>query len=519
MSGPGTPQPPVPPRPVVAPVVVGTPGPYGPLLGPPPPPGRVGRAVADFRAQGAGAAPVRVLAVAAGTGVAVAVMVVGHRPGLGVALAGGVAWAAAAPALVRRRSVVDLSLALLSVALLASAAVRDAAWVVTLCVLAAVGAGTVAVTGARSAAAVLAAPASWAAGVLRSLPWVRHGLGEVVGTRRQQLVVVLRGAAVALLVLLVFGALFASADRVFASLLPRVDLGDLPAQAVVAVVVALAAAASAHLAGAPPTWSSARLGAGRPATLTEWLLPVATLDLLVVAFVGVQVGALAGGHRHVLETAGLSYAQYAREGFAQLVVVTALTLVVVAVAVRRAPREDARDRLVVRVALGVLCVGTLGVVLSALRRLDLYVDAFGLTRLRTTVALAEVVMGLVLVLLLVAGARWRGGWLPRAVVAVVGGAALALVVLDPDALIVRHNTTADLDVPLDVAYLQGLSADAVPAMDAVDEPLRSCLLGGATVDEPEGGFGWNLARQRAWQVEDARHATSWVDAGCADVGR
>ena len=55
---------------------------------------------------------------------------------------------------------------------------------------------------------------------------------------------------------------------------------------------------------------------------------------------------LFGGHRHVLETAGLTYAEYARSGFGQLVVVTLLTLSVVAATVRWAPREtrSAPDR-------------------------------------------------------------------------------------------------------------------------------------------------------------------------------
>ena len=169
------------------------------------------------------------------------------------------------------------------------------------------------------------------------------------------------------------------------------------------------------------------------------------LDAMVLLFVTVQVGALFGGHDHVLETEGLTYAEYAREGFAQLVVVTALTLVVVAVAARRAPRETATDRLLSRLALGALCLGTLGVVASALRRMDLYVEAFGLTRLRVFVTVTEIALAAIFVLLLVAGIRWRGGWLPRAALQVVGVAMLGLALVNPDAQIVRHNTTADLE--------------------------------------------------------------------------
>jgi hypothetical protein len=227
------------------------------------------------------------------------------------------------------------------------------------------------------------------------------------------------------------------------------------------------------------------------------------LDALVVAFVLVQVSTLVGGR-----IGDVTYAQYARQGFWQLVVATALTLVVVAVAARRAP-----DRRTARIALGVLCVATLGVVASALRRMDLYVDTYGLTRLRLLVAVAEVVLGVVIVLVLVAGVRWKGGWLPGAVVQVVAVAMLGLALVNPDAQILRHNTSAAATSPLDIVYLQGLSSDAVPAMDALAEPLRSCVLSRADTAPTWGGpLAWNLGRSRAADVGPGEG-----DADCSTV--
>jgi hypothetical protein len=445
---------------------------------------------------------VSTLVMCALVGVLGAVLLVGHQPGLGAALVGLAVWAAAAPTLVRRRNANDLATAALSVVLFAVVALRDAGWVVVLCGFVAVWAGVVAVTSARSAPAAVLTPLTWAAATVRAMPWVAKGLGSLAGTRRHQVLVALRTGAITIGLLLVFGVLFASADRVFASLLPRVQVDLLPGQLVVGALVALVAATLAHLALAPPSWSDVRLAPRSPAGRGEWLLPVLALDALVLLFVLVQVGALLGGHRHVLETAGLSYAQYAREGFAQLVAVTALTLVVVAVAARRAPRQSARDRLVSRLTLGVLCVGTLGVVASALRRMDLYVEAFGLTRLRVFVTVVELALGVVFVLLLVAGVRWQGGWLPRAVVQVAALAMLGLALANPDAQIVRHNTTAELAADLDVDYLASLSADAVPAFAQIegDPALRACLLALAGSPADVGFADWNLGRERAARV-------------------
>src|SRR5690606_27499135 len=96
-------------------------------------------------------------------GLAGAILLVGQRPGLGLALVGVLVWVPAVASLVRRRAWGDLVLAGLSVALVAVVAVRDSGWVVALSVLAAVGLAAVAPTSGRSAPAVLLAPLGAAA--------------------------------------------------------------------------------------------------------------------------------------------------------------------------------------------------------------------------------------------------------------------------------------------------------------------------------------------------------------------
>lgn len=482
----------------------------------------LGRFWAGYRAP----ASVAQLVTVAVVGLVGAVLLVGHRPGLGLALVGAVVWAPAVPGLVRRRAFGDLAVVVVSVALLGVVALRDAGWLVALCVVVAAVAGTAAATSSTSTASLLLSGPTWAAGLVRSLPWVTRTIAYGAGSRRGQALVVLRSVAITVGLLLVFGMLFASADQVFASYLPSFSVDLLPAQVVVGVMVAAVAASLAHLSIAPPTWTALRPGPGRAARRGEWLAPIVALDALVIGFVLVQLGALVGGHAYVQATAGLGYAEYAREGFAQLVVATALTLVVVGVAARYAPRTTARDHLVTRAALGVLCLGTLGVVASALRRMDLYMDAFGLTRLRLFVVVVEVVLAAVLVLVMVAGLRRAtqerplpAPWLPRAVLLTVAAGMLGLVGVNPDALILRHNTSARLEVPLDVAYLQGLSADAVPAADGLDEPLRSCVLGALPVAAPHGAGDWNLARALAARTLDDAAPVEADPEGCWSSSR
>ncbi|WP_420111744.1 DUF4153 domain-containing protein [Pseudactinotalea sp.] len=482
-------------------------GPYAAALMRPPAPGPVARAVTRFMAVHASPLPLPLTAGVLGVGVTVAVLVVGHRPGLGLALAVPLMWVPAVPALVRRRAWSVLLTASLAVALGAVAAVRDAEWVVALSLLAAFALSAVAAAGARSPLGLALAVPTVPIAATRGVRWFARGLSAIVAGGRAEALRWVRTAALTLVILGVFAVLLASADAVFATLLPSLDLRSLPAQILVGAFAVMAALAIASLAQRRPPWSVVRMPRPEPRRRVEWYLPVLALDALMLAFLLTQVVAAAGGDRYVRQVIGLSYAAYARQGFGQLVAVTALTLAVVAWFARRAPRAERSDRIGTRAALGVLCVSALGIVATALFRMSLYVQAYGLTELRLLATAGEIVMGAAVVLVLVAGVRWRARWLPLAVVRVAGVAMLALALLNPDALMVRYNTQAQ-DAPLDAWHLEHLSADAVPAIAALDDPLRSCLLRGYSVPAATSIWEWNHARAQARAVDDVTNRTS-----------
>ena len=136
-----------------------------------------------------------------------------------------------------------------------------------------------------------------------------------------------------------FGGLFAAADPAFAHVrrqsgARRSTVGDVVARVLVFGTV-LCLRAGGWLPDAVRT-AAGRHGAEADAALPrwEWALPLGVLDALFVAFVVVQATVLFGGHRHVLETEGLTYAEYARQGFWQLLWVSALTLLVLSGVIR-----------------------------------------------------------------------------------------------------------------------------------------------------------------------------------------
>ena len=144
----------------------------------------------------------------------------------------------------------------------------------------------------------------------------------------------------------------------------------------------------------------------------------------------------------MFHTAGLTYAEYARSGFFQLGALAAITLaVLLTIDVFTDTSEGPTRGRIVR--LSEACVGlTLVVVVSALRRLDLYENAYGLTMLRLYAAVFAGWIGVSLVLLggWVHKRRDRA-WFPAAAVGAGLAALLALNVINPEAIVVRRNVT------------------------------------------------------------------------------
>ena len=79
------------------------------------------------------------------------------------------------------------------------------------------------------------------------------------------------------------------------------------------------------------------------------------------------------------------------------------------------------------------------VLASALKRLGLYEQAYGYTRLRLLADANILWLGAVLALVLAALAAGRAGWLPRALVLVSALGALAFAVANPDGRIAARN--------------------------------------------------------------------------------
>jgi signal transduction histidine kinase len=419
---------------------------------------------------------------------------------------------------VNRRSPFTVACASVCVLLATTVIVRDAEWIVVLCLW--VG-GAVCVAGlvnGRTLPAFVLAGIAWPLAGLRGLPWLARSVRPITGGGRSA--AALRTVWWSLVGVVVFGLLFASADAIFSewagAVVPDVRLDSFVVRAFLTVAVSGIVLAATYLALNPPRVGSGA-GATRPvASRYEWLAPVLLVDAVFLVFLAAQATVIFGGHDYLKRTTGLTYAEYVHQGFGQLTVATALTLLVVWAAARKAPRSTVADLAWLRGSLGMLCVLTLVVVASALYRMHVYQEAYGFTRLRLLVDVFEGWLGLLVLGVMVAGLTLRAAWLPRA--ALLSGAVMLLLLaaVNPDAWIAQHNMDRyDETGKIDWYYLQDLSADAVPVLATLPDQQVECALAGHELGDDDW-LEWNLGRQRAEPfLRPSRVERNLSDAVCA----
>jgi hypothetical protein len=352
-------------------------------------------------------------------------------------------------------------------------------------------------------------------GALRERLPLRHA-----GDRLQPMSGVLRGLLLAVPLVVLFIALFASADAVFGSLLgdfPDVDLGSLPGRAIIAIVAGwLTAGLMAFVAGGADEDRADEGGATRRwLGVTEAMTVLILLDVLFAAFVAVQATYLFGG-QDTLSRTGLTYAEYARRGFFELLAVAFVVGALVLGLEAFIGRRTAGYRVAVIALIGL----TLAVLGSAFLRLRLYQDAYGWTELRFYVLAAIVWLAIGAVAAIAAILRDATRWLPHSMVVLAVAFGLAFNVIGPSRFIAQQNVgrLSDPDLPadayrgLDAMYLSLLGDDALIVLAERDPSslphsaradVHAALYWRAQefISQPADEWqSWNLARERIRQL-------------------
>ncbi len=343
---------------------------------------------------------------------------------------------------------------------------------------------------------------------------------------------VLRGAAIALPLLLIFGSLFWAADAAFAAIVKnslQFDGVQIWQHALLAGGTFWCACGflqsmhgkgkeqALHLQEALETpietaYPTAH-GDGKQKEFSLGIVEVSVvlgmMNLMFLTFVFVQAQYFFGGSNLVEATTGLTYADYARRGFFELVTVAALLLPVL-LSLDFLFKASTRNQLLIFRSLNLLQLGLLFVVMiSAVQRMRLYQFEYGMTELRFY---TTAFMGWIFVVCLVFIATVLRGKRHRFAFASVSSGLLVVIALhaiNPDALIVQANVNhARAGKTFDVQYALSLSNDAVPDLIALAPQLsreNQKIIWDSLKGEYKQAWktdwrSWNLSRARAYEV-------------------
>ena len=346
-----------------------------------------------------------------------------------------------------------------------------------------------------------AGPLGWGRGDPDAAP-VNSGLSQTGRT-------VLRGTLMALPPLLFLGALLMSADEVFARIIQntfQVDIDIIAQHIVITAVIAWASAGYLRALLVPDDGIMNQLRVPRTAlpaaevTIALWIL-----NLLFIAFMAVQLRYLFGGATLVEVTPGLTYAEYARQGFFELVAAATLVVPILLVADWAAAQDNERSRTVLRGTAVVLVALLVGVIASAAYRMRLYQQAYGLTEERLYVSvfivwLIAVLGWLVFTVLRGRRERFASGIIFAGLVSIA-----SLHVLNPHALIAKVNIDRiATGKPFDGDYVGALSADAVPVILAQVNRLPEAERCKVTRMLKERWSGERRGGWRTWNLSDWR---------------
>jgi hypothetical protein len=358
-----------------------------------------------------------------------------------------------------------------------------------------------------------------------------HGLRPIIaaapllsGTSTSRRVV--RGLAIALPLVIGFVILFAAADAVFQNLVRnalsvQVNLDDWVARAIFALIagwlfvgtVVAGWLSRERFLGVPADHPEATGEHQRPLASVEALTVLVVLDAVFAVFVLIQAAYLFPG-ADPLAASGLTYAEYARRGFFELVTVAVMSGGVILALDWLVDRATPAFR----VAAAALALMTGVVLVSAFVRLSIYQQMYGWTELRFYVLAAIILLAFGVIATLVAIALCKVGTVPKLVLGAALAIALACNFIGPQAFVTAQNVEraansalvpAEGKTGLDTDYLASLSSDVVPALlqslDRLPANERAQVIGLLRAKayelrhDPSSSAwqSWNLSRQGA----------------------
>lgn len=357
---------------------------------------------------------------------------------------------------------------------------------------------------------------------------------ELGGLQTGKFKSIARGLLITLPVVIVFAGLLGSADVLFGNLMKHAAALILPDSAAGLVVqlfliafftaCGLVAFKEMVLENVPVFIARLSPPAARKKPLfrldmIEASMVLGSVNILFLVFVIIQARYFFGGQANI-NAEGYTYAEYARRGFYELLAVSIMTIGLIVTLDMQTTRKR-EEQPFFHLLVSTMIALTFVILLAAFRRLALYEEAYGFTRIRVMSAVFMIWLAILLGVLLAAVLRRRRAWFWTGALVTALGFVLSLNVLNMDGFIARRNIERFHDTgKLDVEYLLTLSDDAIPSVvrlvdnNRLNETQREQLLRGLgerlyLLDQDRdvrSTTGYHVAKSRAWHALNRQRA-------------
>lgn len=274
------------------------------------------------------------------------------------------------------------------------------------------------------------------------------------------------GLLIALPVAAILAALLSSADQAFHGMLDGIDLGSFPEKLLSAfLAIPLFVLLFCQLFSLQDIRREQRQESDKgidPIILTFFLIGI---SVVYVAYLFSQLAYFFSGFMGFLPEE-FTYAEYARRGFFELSAVSVINIVIVILGTALSRKKNGRLPLGVKLPSLFLCLFSLVLIGTEVAKMKMYMDTYGLTRLRILTTLFMIFLAVVFLALMIYLFARR---FPYLKVAVVCGAALVIAVnfVSVDRMVAEYNVWAYQNSVLetvDVDTITELGDAAVPAL-------------------------------------------------------
>ncbi len=284
---------------------------------------------------------------------------------------------------------------------------------------------------------------------------------------------ILRGLIITAILLFVFGYLLTASDARFEAIISQLFNWNLDADKIMKYLIIFSLSSWISVAVLRGGILLKNLVINKEPTLPDWKLGtieivmiLTALNLLFLSFIVVQFTYFFGGDALVQSPIKLTYANYARDGFFQLVTVVILVLTLLLLTnwlYEPKPSAKKFGKMLYAILATSIIIMTMIIEASAAHRMYIYTRVSGLTELRfytSIFMLWLVILFIWFSLTVLRGQRQRFSF-----GAILTGMILIvfLHIINPDALIAEFNLARlQNGQSLDVDYVSRLSADAIP---------------------------------------------------------